>query len=65
MIDPKKLCKDPELAKTICTQLPAFLKTFRLAYAALAAPTDQKMLRAKKALETSTKVLEDLGCDEE
>lgn len=65
MLDYKKLMQDAHLAKEVCAELPGFLKTFRLAYAALAAPTDPKLLRAKKALETSTRVLEDLGCEDE
>lgn len=65
MIEYKKLMQDAGFAKDVCSHLPGLLKTLRLAYAALAAPTDPKLLRAKKALETSTKVLEDWGCDEE
>lgn len=64
MCNYKKLSKDPELVKEVCQKLPYFLKTLRIAYAALAAPTDQKMLAAKKHLEASTKILEDWGCEE-
>jgi hypothetical protein len=63
--DHKKLMQDADLARAVCVKLPCFLKTLRLSYAALAAPTDAKLLRAKKYLESSTTILENWGCDEE
>lgn len=63
--DHKKLMADADLARAVCVKLPCFLKTMRLSYAALAAPTDAKMLKAKARLEASMGILENWGCDEE
>jgi hypothetical protein len=65
LFDHKKLMSDADLARAVCVKLPCFLRTMRLAYAALAAPNEHKLLRAKKVLESSMAILENWKCDDE